>query len=205
MANRSRRFILSRAAGAAAISLIPARLAAATRTPEATEGPFYPPPAMQLRDTDNNLVRVAGAVRAAGGEVVRLAGRVLDRRGRPVSGARVEIWQCDVNGRYLHRRDRGGRMRDAAFQGFGQMVTGADGAYVFTTIKPVPYPGRTPHIHVKLFAGDQVVTTQFYIADDPRNRADGIYRRLTPAEREAVAMRFEMRDGLPEARVDLRL
>ena len=85
------------------------------------------------------------------------------------------------------------------------MVTGADGRYAFTTIKPVPYPGRAPHIHVKVFAGRRELTTQFYIAGDRRNAADGLYRRLTAAEREAVAMRFRIRAGRPAAELDIRL
>lgn len=132
---------------------------AAIPTPGTTEGPFFPSREMRLGDTDNDLVRVDGLLERAGGEIVRLRGRVLDRQGNPVVSARVEIWQCDVNGRYLHRRDSGGG-RDAAFQGFGSHLTGADGVYRFRTIKPVPYSGRTPHIHVKVWAdGRERLTT----------------------------------------------
>ncbi|PLX45679.1 MAG: protocatechuate 3,4-dioxygenase, partial [Hyphomicrobiales bacterium] len=120
-------------------------------TPAATEGPFYPSPDMRLKDTDNDLVKIEGAVREAGGEVIFLTGRVLSRSGQPLEGARVEIWQCDVNRRYLHRGDHGAA-RDGGFQGFGHDITGADGSYRFRTIMPVPYPGRTPHIHVKVLA-----------------------------------------------------
>src|SRR4051812_18802044 len=68
-------------------------------------------------------------------------------RPEPVSGATVEIWQCDAHGRYLHPADTGKRPRDSAFQGYGRITSGADGAYRFRTIRPVAYPGRTPHIH----------------------------------------------------------
>jgi protocatechuate 3,4-dioxygenase beta subunit len=113
---------------------------AAALTPSASEGPFYPTVGMRYPDIDNDLVKISGEVEQAGGEVVRLAGRVLDRDGKPIEAARVEIWQCDVRGRYLHRGDRGGKSRDRSFQGFGHDLTGADGGYSFRTIKPVPYP-----------------------------------------------------------------
>ena len=177
----------------------------ARRTPSATEGPFYPTPAMRFADADNDLVKIEGQVREAGGEVVWLRGRVLDRAGRPVAGARVEIWQCDAKGRYLHTGDRGRRGFDEAFQGFGHVVTEADGAYAFRTIKPVSYPGRTPHIHVKVFHAGRELTTQFYIAGHPQNARDWLYQRMSPADRHAVSMTFAAGAAGPEATVDIRL
>lgn len=206
MRRDDRRRLLLAGAGAVGGMLLPAPLRAALPTPQATAGPFYPSPAMRHADDDADLVRIEGAVRAAGGVVVFLSGRVLGRDGRPLPGARVEIWQCDANGRYLHSGDRGGPARDTAFQGFGHAVTAADGRYRFRTIRPVPYPGRTPHIHVKVIAPRQELTTQFYIDGDPRNAADFLWRRMSPAEAQAVAMRFrDTGAGAPEAEVDVRL
>jgi protocatechuate 3,4-dioxygenase, beta subunit len=181
-----------------------AGFAASGLTPSATEGPFYPLPDMRFDDIDNDLVTVADKVRQAGGEVVRLAGRVLDSSGSPLAGARVEIWQCDVGGRYLHRADRGGAARDAGFQGFGHDITGGDGAYSFRTIKPVPYAGRTPHIHVKVLVADRErLTTQFYLPDHPGNARDWLYGRIDPALRERVTMRFDNTGQEPEAMLDI--
>ncbi|MEM9604140.1 MAG: protocatechuate 3,4-dioxygenase [Pseudomonadota bacterium] len=149
--------------------------ARSTRTPRAAEGPFYPTESMRYSDRDNDLVRRRDRVREAGGEVLHLHGTVADRDGRPLSGARVEIWQCDVNGRYLHTGDRGGRARDPDFQGFGFDRTDGEGRYRFRTLVPVAYPGRTPHIHVKVLAGQrELLTTQFYLADHPDNARDGL-------------------------------
>ncbi len=176
---------------------------AALKTPRATEGPFYPTPGMRYGDIDNDLVRIDGEVVDAGGEIVRLRGRVLDADGNPVAGARVEIWQCDVTGRYLHHGDHG-NTRDRAFQGFGHDVTGADGAYGFRTIKPVPYSGRTPHIHVKVRVDDsERLTTQFYLSDHPGNARDWLYRRIPESQRELVTMHFTAVGDEPEATVDL--
>jgi len=169
------------------LSLIPVTINAATKTPRSTEGPFYPTGSMRFADVDNNLVKISGVVKEAGGEVITLRGRVLDTKENPIKDARVEIWQCDVNGHYLHTGDNNS-VADNGFQGFGHAITGSDGVYSFITIKPVPYPGRTPHIHVKTFANGKELTTQFYLNDHPQNERDFLYARLSNAQKEAVGM-----------------
>jgi protocatechuate 3,4-dioxygenase, beta subunit len=166
-------------------------------TPPQTEGPFYPPelPA----DDDNDLVRVTGADAAAMGRVTHVAGRVLDRRGRPLPRAVVEIWQCDANGRYLHPADDDRLPRDPRFQGYGRALTDAGGGYRFRTIRPVAYPGRTPHIHVKVLdgpGGGELLTTQMYVAGEPLNARDGLYRRLDAEERERVTVALREADEI---------
>jgi protocatechuate 3,4-dioxygenase, beta subunit len=160
---------------------------------------------MRFSDDDSDLVRISDEVVDAGGEIVLLVGRVTDQASAPIEAARVEIWQCDVNGRYLHSGDRGGKARDAAFQGFGYSVADADGRYSFRTIKPVPYPGRTPHIHVKVLAGNRELTTQFYNAGEPRNQNDSLYNWLSDEDKRAVEMRFALLNNVPSARVDIVL
>lgn len=86
----------------------------------------------------------------------------------PLAGHRIEVWQFDMNGKYLHSGDRLNIDFDAAFQGFGHDITASDRSYVFRTIKRVTYPGRTPHILVKVFDGTrEILTTQFYIDGQP--------------------------------------
>jgi len=178
--------------------------AAVMPTPSGTEGPFYPSTRMRFDDIDNDLVKIEGEVEQAGGEVVTLAGRVLDSAGNPISGARVEIWQCDVNGRYLHRGDSGWSSRDRAFQGFGHDLSAADGSYSFRTIKPVPYAGRTPHIHVKVLLDNRErLTTQFYLPDHPGNKNDWLYQRVPQAKRELVTMNFISNQQAPRAMLDI--
>ncbi|MFK7874826.1 MAG: hypothetical protein AB8B71_03465, partial [Paracoccaceae bacterium] len=132
---QTRRGVLASSIGALGVAAVNP-LYAATKTPRATEGPFYPTPPMRRADVDNDLVKIIGAVRDAGGEIVTLKGRVLDKDGAPRAGHRIEIWQCDANGKYLHSGDRQKIDFDAAFQGFGHDITGPDGSYVFRTIKP---------------------------------------------------------------------
>ena len=189
--NTTRRNILASGLGAFGTVALTQPLAATGLTPDATEGPFYPTAPMRRNDVDNDLVRIMGAVREAGGEVITLRGRVTDTDDTPLEGHRIEIWQCDMNGKYLHTGDRQDIEFDPAFQGFGHDITDADGAYSFRTIKPVTYPGRTPHIHVKVFNGEQeVLTNQFYIAGHPANQQDRIFNRLSDAEAMAVSMTF---------------
>jgi protocatechuate 3,4-dioxygenase, beta subunit len=161
------------------------------RTPRLTEGPFYPDK-LPL-DTDNDLVIVGNSTTPALGEITHLGGRVLSQAGEPVRDLTVEIWQVDGKGIYLNSRDNGnGRDRDKNFQGFGRFTTASSGEYRFRTIKPVPYPGRTPHIHVKVKKGDrELLTTQIFIAGNPQNMRDGIYRGAGGIiERELVSADF---------------
>jgi protocatechuate 3,4-dioxygenase beta subunit len=178
-------------AGAAALTVSPFTFADELfRTPKQTEGPFYPDK-LPL-DTDNDLIIVNKNITPAVGEITHLTGRILDAKGEPVRNAAVEIWQCDATGVYLHTRDSGQKKRDGNFQGFGRFVTGPTGEYYFRTIKPVPYPGRTPHIHYKVLThGKEALTTQCYIKGHPQNEKDGVYRGLRdPKDREAVSVDF---------------
>ena len=73
--------------------------------------------------------------------------------------------------------------RDTNFQGFGRFLTSSTGEYYFRTLKPVPYPGRTPHIHFKVKrGGKELLTTQCYIKGERRNERDGIFRSLKDAK-----------------------
>ncbi len=167
-------------------------------TPAQTAGPYYPESFPD--EVDEDLVRLRGLDARAAGTVTHIRGRVLSLDGQPVAGAQVEIWQCDANGRYLHPRDRGGKPRDTAFQGYGRTVCGADGAYRFRTIRPVAYPGRTPHIHfaVTPLAGRSFVT-QMYVAGEPLNERDGLYASLRDSrQRAALTVRLDPANGIEE-------
>lgn len=172
--------------------IVPGAFAEAlTLTPRQTEGPFYPNH-LPL-DTDNDLIIINDALTPAVGEITWLSGRVLDKNGEPIRNALVEIWQCDAKGVYLHTGSANSSRRDSNFQGFGRFLTGSTGEYLFRTIKPVPYPGRTPHIHFKIKrAGKELLTTQCYIKGEPQNERDGVLRNIRDARaRESVIVPFE--------------
>lgn len=195
--DRERRCLLLGGASVLALGAAPA-WAALVPTPRQTLGPFYPekPPL----DSDNDLVRVDGRDALAAGVITDLTGRVLDRAGQPVDDARIEIWQCDANGRYHHPRAPR-KDRDPDFQGFGTFTTGTDGQYRFRTIRPVPYPGRTPHIHFRVVApGVPELVTQMYIKGHPLNERDWILRRAGE-HRDRLLVEFEpAEDGDAEQR-----
>jgi protocatechuate 3,4-dioxygenase beta subunit len=157
-------------------------------TPSDAEGPFYP---VEIpSDSDNDLLRVMGMDDVSPGQLAYVRGTVVDRHGTPIDGARVEIWQCDEGGVYHHPGDKGSP--DGRFQGFGAMVTDRAGSYHFRTLRPVPYTGRTPHIHYRVVApGFDRLTTQLYVAEDAeRNARDGLYNRHSPEERALLTSAF---------------
>jgi len=213
-ATSRRSFLRASTASAAGFSLgafwsVPGAFAEALQlTPSQTEGPFYPDH-LPL-DTDNDLIIVNDNITTAIGEVTHLSGKLLDSKGDPIRNAEIEIWQVDGNGVYLHSRSAGEK-RDANFQGFGRFLTSSTGEYYFRTVKPVPYPGRTPHIHFKIKgAGESEFTTQCYIKGHPQNERDGIYRGIRDkAARESVTVDFkplkDAKTGELEARFDIVL
>src|SRR5882762_368690 len=182
--SQNRRHFLRRLSIGAALFAVPGAFAEELiRTPQQTEGPFYPDH-LPL-DTDNDLIIVNDALTPAVGEITHLNGRILDARGQPIRNALVEIWQVDNNGVYLHSKDTHAA-RDKNFQGFGRFMTGSTGEYYFRTIKPVLYPGRTRHIHyaVKMKGRDKW-TTQCYVKGEPQNEKDGIYTSIKDSKARA--------------------
>lgn len=189
----ARRSLLIRGAGLVATTALPAWLAPALAqgqslrpTPRQTEGPYYP--VALPADTDFDLLR-SGTLAYGKGRPAWVTGTVTDTRGTPLAGGEIEIWQCDQDGHYHHPGD-GGRA-DPAFQGFGKVTLGRDGSYRFRTLRPAPYSGRTPHIHVKVrLDGQELLTTQFYVLGEPGNARDFLWRQLDEAGQAALTRPF---------------
>jgi protocatechuate 3,4-dioxygenase beta subunit len=186
----SRRGFIRRAGFLAMLAATPGLFAEELmRTPAHPEGPFYPDK-LPL-DTDNDLIVINDGLTSAVGEITWVSGRILSEKGEPVRNALVEIWQCDNSGAYLHSGTNNKEKRDKNFQGFGRFLTGSNGEYVFRTIKPVPYPGRTPHIHYAIkMKGREKFTTQCYIEGHEGNPKDGIWKSLDEKGRKAVTIPF---------------
>jgi protocatechuate 3,4-dioxygenase beta subunit len=129
-------------------------------TPAVTEGPYFTP---------NSPKRRSFIEAGMKGDRMTLVGYVLDRRCKPVGGALLDLWHCDAAGEY---DNEGYRLR-------GHQFSDADGRFLFETIAPGLYPGRTRHYHIKVQApGEDILTTQLFFPDEPQNAGDGIY---TPA------------------------
>ena len=161
-------------------------------TPAQTEGPFYP--VALPRDTDNDLLRNGTLTLRRRASRPGSTAPCTDLDGRPLTGAAVEIWQCDEAGHYHHPGD--GDRADRAFQGFGRVAVDAQGRYRFRTIRPVPYTGRTPHIHVKVKLGPrELLTTQLYVAGAPGNARDFLWRSLSEDDARGRHRAFRARGG----------
>ena len=197
----TRRRLLTTFAAMPLAGVIPALAEERVTTPRQTEGPFYP--VDWSGDIDNDLVVVKGEAARALGTVTHVSGRIITPSGAPLPGATVEIWQCDSKGHYLHPGDApwfGSSTRDTGFQGRGRMVTGEDGVYRFRTIRPVAYPGRTPHIHFRVRgAEEELLTTQMYVAGEPGNESDGVYNSIRDDHAQAaVTVKLEPANGIEE-------
>jgi protocatechuate 3,4-dioxygenase beta subunit len=155
------------------------------------EGPFYPD-RMPL-DTDNDLLIINDAITPAVGDITHLTGRILDKSGEPIRNAFVEIWQVDSQGAYIHSGSANRDKNDKNFQGYGRFLTDSKGNYYFRTIKPVAYPGRTPHIHFGVSKnGHRIFTTQMLIKGEPQNERDGLFRNVRdPIARQSLLVDFQ--------------
>jgi protocatechuate 3,4-dioxygenase, beta subunit len=196
-----RRSVLTGLTAVANVLWLPGSVALAqkpfVRTPRQTEGPFYP--VDWSGDIDHDLVVVTGEEARAMGQVTHISGRVLDLAGQPLVGVTVEIWQCDAKGIYRHPRDASAsRRRDDGFQGRGRVRTDASGRYAFRTIRPVAYPGRTPHIHFLVAPPRRnTLITQMYVFGEPQNARDGVLNNVRdPRQRDSVIVRLDPAEGI---------
>jgi len=190
------------AVGAGAL-LASARLLAQERamraTPAVALGPFYPD--RLPSDQDADLTTVAGRAGRAAGQILYLSGRVLDTRGRPLSGARLELWQANAHGRYIHSADgEASGPLDPSFQGYASLRADSQGRYRIKTVKPAPYSGRTAHLHFNAEGGRVRLTTQMFFEGERLNERDGLYRSLSREDRSAATGRWVERASDMEAK-----
>lgn len=131
-------------------------------TPEAVEGPFY---------FDPKLVR-ADIAEGKEGAPLKLTLQVVDAKDcAKLAQARVDIWHSDGLGAYSgYARQETGSTQGQTFLR-GTQFTDDDGQVSFQTIYPGWYPGRTPHIHFKVFLdANTLVTGQLYFPDPVTER-----------------------------------
>jgi len=166
-----------------------------TLTPEQTEGPYYPT-TLPL-DTDNDLLVINSNLTPAVGQVTYISGRILSPSGEPVRNAYMEVWHADNTGAYIHPSSNGYATRDLNFQGFGRFLTSSSGEYLFRTIKPGLYTGRTRHIHFKVkVSGLPSLTSQLYFLGESQNSTDSVLNGIQDVQaRNSVIVPFVPIEG----------
>ena len=197
------------------------KLPACVVTPRQTEGPFFVDE--RLKRSDIRVDPSDGSVKS--GVPLHLNFRVsaVGTAGcNPVSGAIVDLWQCDAVGVYSAVNEPGSQGTTAKTFLRGYQITQGDGSTQFTTIYPGWYPGRTVHIHFKVRANDKSgkgreITSQLYFDDaltdrihaqqpysskgrrSVKNQQDGLFRNgggqlmLSPvASREGYIATFDI-------------
>jgi protocatechuate 3,4-dioxygenase beta subunit len=124
--------------------------------PETTEGPYYVADRMIRSDIREDR----------DGQPLLMRMQVVDPRCAPIEGARVDIWHCDAQGTYSAFGDGRGEtfLR-------GTQMADARGVVEFTTIYPGWYPGRTVHIHFKVYLDAQTLLTGQIFFDDGNSEA----------------------------------
>jgi len=138
----------------------------ATQTPFMTEGPYYTP---------NSPERTSLVDDGMEGTRLTIVGYVLDSECQPVENAWLDFWQADAEGIY---DNSGYTLR-------GHQFTDASGRYRLETVLPGEYPGRTPHIHVKVQAPDSpVLVSQLFFSGAPGNQTDRIFAEALVVDME---------------------
>lgn len=190
----SRREILGMmiAAGGFALSGTPnsAFAQALKRTPGEILGPFYP--VLRSVEKTADLTTLPGKAGRAEGQVIYVMGRVLNVQGQPVKGARLELWQANTHGRYVHPSDTNPAPVDPNFEGFAIQDTDAEGRFRFKTIKPGAYPAnptwmRPPHLHFEVTGKINRVITQMYFPGEPLNDKDLLLQNIRANKEGLVA------------------
>ncbi len=124
-----------------------------------------------------------------GGPPAFVEGRVLDLEGRPIGGARLDVWQTNSAGLYDSQTDTPDDLHMR-----GVFTTGPDGRFRVRTVRPVHYqipsdgpvggmlratgrhPWRPAHIHFVVSAdGFEPVTTHIFDAGDPYLASDAVF------------------------------
>ncbi len=192
--NFSRRQMLKMGLGFGSLAILGGSVFAQTAekniTPEVGMGPFYP--MLKPLDKDADMTSIKGKKGVAAGMIVHVAGRVLDMKGKPVKGAKIEIWQANSYGRYSHPSDPNTAQLDPNFEGYAVLKTDSEGRYRFKTIKPGVYPispteQRPPHIHFDVEGKSNRLVSQMFFPDEPLNEKDSLFLNLRKQSEKTAA------------------
>lgn len=156
------------------------------------------------------------------GPRLEVRGRVLDLKGKPIAGARVETWQAAPTGMYENQDPAQEDMNLRA-----RFETDAEGRFSFTSVRPAGYPVpidgpcgallaaqgrkvmRPAHLHFIVFAeGFKCLATQFFDIEDPNAYEDVVFgavgsllRRFVPDGRGGYLLEVDLKLEPGEARL----
>jgi len=172
-------------------------------------GPFHVPDVPELPMGSNICLDGKG-------HPMLVKGRILNTKGEPIPGVKIDVWQTNDDGFYDVQQK--GIQPD--FNLRGVFRTGADGTYTFWGAKPRFYPipddgpvgkllaslGRHPyrpaHLHYILEAdGYETLVTHIFDPDDKYIQSDAVF-----GVKESLLAKFELIDDparLMEAGVDM--
>lgn len=161
-------------------------------TAESPMGPFFP--LDMPADSDADMTWIKGHSTRATGTVIELRGRVLDMRGNPIAGSRIDLWQANAAGRYAHPSDIAKAPLDPHFQGYASIVSDAQGDWRIVTVKPGGYDSpighRPPHIHFDVRGKSHRNVAQLYFPEDAEGNArDQLYKALGAGAGTSLARR----------------
>ena len=161
-------------------------------TPEVTEGPYYFDPKLERADITEGRPGLPTTVRL----------QVVDNACKPLPGARLDIWHADASGIYSGYRGQPGNISTEGETFMrGTQFADANGVAEFRTVYPGWYPGRTPHIHFKVFLDQaSVMTGQIFFPDEVSTR---VYETVSPyKERTEQRRTFNDNDRIAQQATD---
>ncbi len=172
------------------------------RTSDQILGPFYP---LGEPFKGGDLTQIVGRKGQAQGQLIYLAGRVLDRQGNPVRSGKVQIWQANCHGKYNHPNDDNPAPIDPCFEGFAVVTTDEEGRYSFKTVKPAAYPAspgrmRPSHIHFEVFGKRERLITQMYFRGDAHHDTNSWLQSSHRKETIVMPLQDAVRGMEPEAK-----
>ena len=115
------------------------------------------------------------------GKRIKVYGKILDNKCKPIANAILDIWQANSFGKYNHQADLSESRKDNDFYGYMRLLSNEKGEYNFNTILPGSYKvskdlTRTPHIHFKVTINQKQLTTQMYFKGNKMNNKDFLFK-----------------------------
>ena len=156
------------------VNLIKANSSNCKNTPPQSTGPFYKVPSKIF---NNDMTNNGKAI----GKRIKVYGKVLNNKCKPISNAVLDIWQANSFGKYNHQADLSESRKDNEFYGYMRLLSNERGEYSFNTILPGSYRVskdliRTPHIHFKITHNKKQLTTQMYFKGNKMNNKDFLFK-----------------------------